>query len=118
MTITVLVDARNVLRSKWPNIPERKLVTLCCAWATDEGHRAVIVFDGKAPGGLVGEHDTGSGCVVIGTGPESADDWLAREAAYYEPYWLVTSDRELRARAGARAQKLLGGGSFARTLAP
>ncbi|MBA2536429.1 MAG: hypothetical protein H0V20_03230 [Actinobacteria bacterium] len=118
MAITVLVDARNVLRSKWPNIPERELVELCCAWAADAGHRAVIVFDGKAPGGLLGEHDAAPGCVVVGTGRESADDWLAREAVGYEPFWLVTSDHELRARAGARAQNVLGGGSFARTLAP
>jgi hypothetical protein len=118
MQVTVLVDARNVLRSKWPNIPEEKLVELCCAWAHEQGHRAVLVFDGKAPGRVVGEHEVAADCAVVGTGPESADDWLAREAAGYEPYWLVTSDRELRTRAGARAANLVGGGSFARTLEP
>jgi hypothetical protein len=106
----VLVDARNVLRSVWPNIPERELVDRCCAWAAREGHEAVVVFDGSAPGG------GRAGCEVVGTGRESADDWIARRAA--EPVqgelWVVTSDRELRGRVpGAR---LLGGGAFAREL--
>src|SRR6266508_2812091 len=57
---------------------------------------------------------------VFGTGRESADDWLTREAARLaeagEPFWLVTSDRELRGRAGSRAERVIGGGSFAREL--
>jgi predicted RNA-binding protein with PIN domain len=118
MAVTVLVDARNVLRSKWPNIPEQRLVALCATWASENGHDIVVVFDRKAPGGLVGQREDGSGCAVVGTGSESADDWLAREASSYAPYWLVTSDRELRARAGGRAEEILGGGSFARTLDP
>ncbi|MBI4171266.1 MAG: hypothetical protein HY511_00755 [Actinobacteria bacterium] len=45
--VTVLVDARNVLRSRWPNIPERELVELCAAWAARApGRRVVAVFDG------------------------------------------------------------------------
>jgi hypothetical protein len=68
----------------------------------------VIVFDGRAPSG------------AIGTGPQSADDWLTREAARLaeagEPCWLVTSDRELRDRAGANAERVIGGGAFAREL--
>lgn len=68
----------------------------------------MIVFDGLAPEG------------AIGTGRESADDWLTREAATLaregRPYWLVTSDRELRRRAGQDAEKVIGGGSFAREL--
>jgi hypothetical protein len=96
-----------VLRSQWPNIPERELVDLVRAWATDNGVRAMIVFDGRAP---VDADDT------IGTGRESADDWIAREAGSFAPYWLVTSDRELRARAGGDAERVIGGGSFARSL--
>ncbi len=106
---TVLVDARNVLRSQWPNIPEQELVERCRAWAAAHGHRAVIVFDGEAP---VDAPD------VIGTGGESADDWIAREAAELEDYWLVTSDRELRERAGGGAERVIGGGSFANELRP
>jgi hypothetical protein len=108
---TVLVDARNVLRSEWPNIPEHELVDAVRAWARDTGVRAVVVFDGRAPELEPDEHVT-----VVGTGRESADDWLARAADRDAPYWLVTSDRELRERAGGRAQRIVGGGSFARAL--
>ena len=101
----VLVDARNVLRSRWPNVAEEELVETIRDWASREGHDAVIVFDGRAPEG------------AIGTQGETADDWIAREAARIEePYWLVTSDRELRERAGTRAERTLGGGAFLREL--
>jgi rRNA-processing protein FCF1 len=104
----VLVDARNVLRSRWPNIPERRLVELARGWAQANDVAVVLVFDGRAP---VEAAD------VVGTGAESADDWIAREAsrigADRSPYWLVTSDRELRARAGGAATRVIGAGSFA-----
>jgi hypothetical protein len=74
-------------------------------FAAENGLRALVVFDGRAPE----EADD-----VVGSGPESADDWIARRAAELaEPYWLVTSDRELRRRAGGRAERTIGGGSFA-----
>lgn len=54
---------------------------------------------------------------VVFEGAESADDRIAREAAAADgPYWLVTSDRELRDRAGGAAERVIGGGSFAREL--
>jgi len=53
----------------------------------------------------------------VGTGAESADDWITRRAAELsEPYVLVTSDRELRERAGGNAERIVGGGAFAREL--
>lgn len=114
--VAVLVDARNVLRSQWPNIPEDELVELVAAWARTEGVRAVLVFDGTAPSARGAEVE------VVGSGRESADDWIARAAAGLaacsEPYWLVTSDRALRAAAGAAAERVIGGGSFARELKP
>jgi hypothetical protein len=95
MSVTVIVDAENVRRSLWPNIGRDELVELVEAWATQEGHRALVVFEGD----------------------ESADDRIARWAAESKgPYWLVTSDRELRERAGGGAERVLGGGSFARVL--
>jgi predicted RNA-binding protein with PIN domain len=101
----VLVDARNVLRSRWPNVAEDELVEHVEEWADREGVDAVLVFDGEAPPG------------AIGTRGESADDWIAREAGSLEgPYWLVTSDRELRERAGAGAERVFGGGAFLREL--
>ena len=107
----VLVDARNVLRSRWPNIREGELVRLACSWAGEQDVEAVLVFDGRAP------DSPGGGCEAVGSGGESADDWIARAAAGYaadgQPYWLVTSDRGLRARAGDGAARTIGGGSFA-----
>lgn len=118
--VTVLVDARNVLRSRWPNIAEDDVVARCRAWAARSGRRAVVVFDGTAPRGIVGEEQIDPHCVVVGTGRESADEWLERAAARQRaagtPYWLVTSDRALRAAAGAGAERVVGGGSFAREL--
>jgi hypothetical protein len=109
----VLVDARNVLRSRWPNIPEDALVRGVEDWAAAEGLDPVIVFDGSAP-----ELETGGR--LVGSGSESADDWIAAEAARLAasgtPYWLVTSDRELRERAGRGAERVIGGGNLAAQL--
>jgi predicted RNA-binding protein with PIN domain len=109
-----------VLRSEWPNIPEAELVERCRSWARANGCRVVVVFDGQAPGGLVGEEAVGPECEVVGTGAESADDWLRRAASHCcvhgRTYWLVTSDRALRATAGKRAERIIGGGTFAREL--
>ncbi|MGH3103756.1 MAG: hypothetical protein ACRDN6_06645 [Gaiellaceae bacterium] len=114
--ITVLVDAANVRRSLWPNIPPDELVELCRSWAEDRDVRAVVVFDGEAPGGLVGERELDARTELVGTGPESADDWLIANASARAPYWLVTSDRALRSIAGRDAERTIGGGSFAREL--
>jgi hypothetical protein len=105
LSLTVLIDARNVLRSRWPNIPEDELVRLIEEWAREEGLELEIVFDGRAPEG------------GIGTGSSSADDWITRRAKGLDgPYWLVTSDRELRERAGGGAERMIGGGAFASLL--
>ena len=96
----VFVDARNVLRSRWPNLGEDELVGLAEAWAEQHGHELVLVFDGKAPAG------------AIGSGGESADDWLIREVPKHPGAWLVTSDRALRDQAGQNTARIIGGGSF------
>jgi rRNA-processing protein FCF1 len=55
--------------------------------------------------------------VVFFEADETADDQIARAAAELdEPYWLVTSDRELRERAGRAAERVIGGGTFVRKL--
>jgi rRNA-processing protein FCF1 len=54
--------------------------------------------------------------VVFEPSGETADEWLIREAFRFTPYWLVTSDRELRELAGDGAERVIGGGSFAREL--
>ena len=92
---TVLVDAENVRRSLWPNIPKDELVALCAAWAESEGHEVEVVWEGS----------------------ESADDRIARDVTELEPpVWVVTSDRELRVRVDPYAERIIGGGSFAREL--
>ena len=92
---TVLVDAENVRRSLWPNIPKDELAKLCEAWAEANGHQVVVVWEGE----------------------ETADDRIAREVDEVEPpVWVVTSDRELRERVRASTERILGGGSFARDL--
>jgi rRNA-processing protein FCF1 len=48
---------------------------------------------------------------------ESADDQIARAVREHEPpVWVVTSDRELRDRVRDHAERLIGGGTFAREL--
>ena len=106
----MLIDAENVRRSAWPNVPAARLVELCRDWSERHQSDVVVVFDYDAPR----EHDTAR-CRVIGPG-ETADDWVAREAPSFTPYWLVTSDRALRERAGREAQRTIGGGSFLRQL--
>jgi predicted RNA-binding protein with PIN domain len=108
--VLVLVDAPNVRRSLWPNLSPERLVELLARWAEREGAEAVAVFDGPAP-------ESVPGVEVVGTGAESADDWITRRAAELsERYILVTSDRELGDRAGGNAERIVGGGAFAREL--
>jgi hypothetical protein len=92
---TVIVDGENVRRSTWPNLARAELEELAQEWAAANGHAVVVVW----------ERDE-----------ESADDWIAGHADAYRPYWLVTSDRELRERAGGAAERVIGGGSFLREL--
>jgi len=112
----VLVDARNVLRSRWPNVPEQELVERARSWAARHGHELVLVFDGTAPGGAVGATELDERTTLVGSGAESADDWLIAHAADYPEAWLVTSDRALRRAAGATAERIVGGGSFLQLL--
>jgi predicted RNA-binding protein with PIN domain len=92
---TVLVDAENVRRSMWPNIPPEELEELCARWGEQHGHRVVVLWEGK----------------------ETADDRIAKEVRELDPpVWVVTSDRELRERAAPHAERVIGGGSFAREL--
>lgn len=99
---TVLVDAENVRRSRWPNLSREELVDRCRDWAARQGHEVLVVFDGPPP----------EDAPDLVAGRPTADDWLAAHAAAHVPYWLVTSDRELRRRAGGEAERIVGGGAF------
>jgi hypothetical protein len=91
--VTVLVDAENVRRSLWPNLTGQELVMRAQAWGSREGHDVVVVFEGA----------------------QSADDEIVQLASTHEgPLWIVTSDRELRHRVAPYADRIIGGGRFAR----
>jgi len=92
---TVLVDGENVRRSVWPNMPGQELEDLSARWGETHGHDVVVIWEGS----------------------ESADDRIAREVFEVDPpIWVVTSDRELRERVRDRAERIIGGGAFAREL--
>jgi hypothetical protein len=116
----VLVDARNVMRSRWPNFREDRFVALARLWAEREGIELVIVFDRRAPGGVVGVAELDERTTLVGAGDEIADDWIAREAARLagagRRFRLVSSDRELRDRVGSYVEQIVGGGAFATLL--
>ncbi len=64
-------------------------------WADEQSHTVTVVWEGS----------------------ESADDQIARLVRELEPpVWVVTSDRELRERVREHAERVIGGGSFARDL--
>jgi hypothetical protein len=111
----VFVDGRNVQRSQWPNLSDEQLVERAREWAERNGHDLVAVFDGET-GGLVGEERLDERTTLVGTGRESADDWLIREVPNHPGAWLVTSDRALREAAGGSTARLVGGGAFLRQL--
>jgi hypothetical protein len=92
---TVLVDAENVRRSLWPNMPGEELVERSAAWGRQEGHDVEVVWEGS----------------------ESGDDQIARRVEELAPpVWVVTSDRGLLDRVRDHADRIIGGGSFAREL--
>jgi len=116
----VLVDARNVMRSRWPNMREERFLELTRAWAEREEVHALVVFDGPAPAGRTGVDELDARATVVGTGHGSADDWIAREARRLASdarrLWLVSSDRGLRERVARYVERMIGGGSFATQL--
>jgi predicted RNA-binding protein with PIN domain len=113
---TVVVDAENVRRSTWPNVGRAELVELCRSWASARGVRAVVVFDGPAPGLGPGKHVLDEHCTVVGTSGETADEWILRATRGAGHHWLVTSDRALRELAGDGAERTIGGGAFLKEL--
>jgi hypothetical protein len=114
--VLVFVDANNVRRSRWPNLGDEELVERVRAWAERNDHESVIVFDRTAPGGIVGTERLDGRTTLVGSGPESADEWLIGEVPAHPGAWLVTSDRDLREAAGSSAARVIGGGSFLREL--
>jgi hypothetical protein len=102
----VIVDAENVRRSQWPNLSRAELVERARAWAQREGHDLLIVFDGDAP-------DDAPDLV---SSPHADDEIVRRATNAPRPYWIATSDRELRRRLGEGPERVVGGGTFVRQL--
>lgn len=113
---TLVVDARNVMRSHWPNLTEDRVIDLTRAWAEREDVSALIVFDGEPYGFGSGVSELDERTRVVGT-RGSADDWIAEHAELLARddarVWLVSSDRGLRQRVGQFVERRIGGGSFA-----
>jgi hypothetical protein len=102
----VVVDAENVRRSLWPNLSREELVRRARRWAAENGHDLLVVFDGPPP------EDADD---LIGA--READDKIAELARELDrPWWLVTSDRGLRERVGDSPERIVGGGSFVRSI--
>jgi predicted RNA-binding protein with PIN domain len=114
--VLVFVDANNVRRSRWPNLTDDELVDRVRAWGERHGHELVIVFDREAPGGVAGTQRLDERTTVVGSGRETADEWLIGEVPAHPGAWLVTSDRALREAAGGSAGRVIGSGSFLREL--
>ena len=107
----MLVDGRNVIRSRWPNLNAGWFLERTHAWAEREGVHVLVVFDGRAPAAEPDER-----AEVVGSGRWSADDWIAERAARLAAgsarLWLVSSDRSLRARVAPYVERTIGGGKF------
>jgi hypothetical protein len=102
----VVVDAENTRRSQWPNVSRDELVRRVRVWAEREGHEVLVVFDGAPPE---------AASDLVGAG--NADDAIVELAGTLRsPWWLVTSDRALRTRVGDGPDRVIGGGSFVRTI--
>ena len=83
-----------------------ELVRRARDWAEREGHDLLVVFDGAPPEDapdLVGSRDADSKIVELARGLD-------------RPWWLVTSDRGLRERVADAPERVVGGGSFVRTI--
>ena len=120
----VIIDGRNVMRSRWPNAGERELVEAVARWADDHARTPIVavVFDGTYEGEGPGMYEHDIRTVVVATKGEIADDVIVREVeelrAEAAPVIVATSDAELRARVEALGAKVVGGGSFLRTVLP
>ena len=102
----VVVDAENTRRSQWPNVSREELVRRAREWAELEGHELLVVFDGAPPADAPD---------LLGSG--NADDAIVDLAAQLVLTVVARDvDRGLRGRVGDCPERVIGGGSFVRTI--
>lgn len=124
MFLHVIIDGRNVMRSRWPNAGERELVEAVARWAGEHPRTPIVavVFDGTYEDDGPGMYEHDERTVVVATKGELADDVIVAEVEelreQLEPVIVATSDGELRDRVEALGAKVIGGGSFLRTVLP
>ena len=102
----MIVDAENVRRSLWPNLTRDQLVSRARDWALRECHHLLIVFDGETP----------EDAPDLVSSPDADDEIVRIATTTRRPFWVATSDRELRRRLGEGPERVIGGGTFVRLL--
>jgi predicted RNA-binding protein with PIN domain len=122
MFLHVIIDGRNVLQSRAPDLGERALVEATASWAATHPRTPIVavVFEGTYEGGEPGMNEHDERTVVVATGDEAASDVIVGEVeelrAESEPVIVVTSDSELHARIEAHGAKAIDGPAFLRTV--
>jgi rRNA-processing protein FCF1 len=108
----LVVDAENVRRSIWPNVPLDELVELCARHAEREALDVVVALDGP-PAQLAADQ-----VPLLAEPGRSADDLIVAHVAGLAPgtATVATSDRALRERLDAHLVSFVGGGAFVREL--
>ena len=120
----VIIDGRDVLRSREPSPGERELLEAVARWAAAHARTPIVavVFDGTFEGDGPGMYEHDERTVVVATEGEAADDVIVREVeelrAQSEPVIVVTGNHALRERAEALGAKVIDSGSFLRTVLP
>lgn len=124
MFLHVIIDGRNVLQSRAPEVGERELVDAAARWAAAHARTPIVavVFDGSYEGKGPGMYEHDERTVAVATKGEPADDVIVREVeelrAESEPVIVVTSNPELRARIEAFGAKAIDGRAFLRAVLP
>lgn len=124
MFLHVIIDGRDVLRSRSPNPGERELVDAVARWAAQHARTPIVavVFGGTYEGDGPGMYEHDERTVVVATDGEVAGNVIVGEVeelrAESEPVIVVTSDGELCARVEAHGAKAIDSGSFLRTVLP
>lgn len=124
MYLHVIIDGRNVMRSRSPHAGERELVEAVARWAAEHARTPIVAvvlagtYEGAGPGMF--EHDERT--VVVATEGDDSNDVIVAEVeelrADSEPVIVATSDDVLRERVEAFGAKVIDGGAFLRTVLP